>query len=168
MVTDIDIMPSPESAEVLKHFLVLNTCAMCAYVLATYELQSSSKFPPNKTDLIKEVKMQRARPFHYTVFKMNQHATNFSLYEKKQDESSLHVSHTVKNFEFFYEPFYISLDTAPPFDERFIGYGFTRNTQAYEMFMAGWTFEVLSPIFAIHWGFQEVKGRPAWRQQQID
>ena len=33
------------------------------------------------------------------------------------------------NFEFFYEPFYISLDSAPAFDERFIGYGFTRNTQ---------------------------------------
>ena len=54
---------------------------------------------------------------------------NFFRYEKKQEESSLHVSHTVRNFEFFYEPFYISLDTAPPFDERFIGYGFTRNTQ---------------------------------------
>ena len=54
---------------------------------------------------------------------------HFFRYEKKQEESSLHVSHTVRNFEFFYEPFYISLDTAPPFDERFIGYGFTRNTQ---------------------------------------
>ena len=54
---------------------------------------------------------------------------NFFRYEKKQEESSLHISHTVRNFEFFYEPFYISLDTAPPFDERFIGYGFTRNTQ---------------------------------------
>ena len=54
---------------------------------------------------------------------------NSFRYEKKQEESSLHISHTVRNFEFFYEPFYISLDTAPPFDERFIGYGFTRNTQ---------------------------------------
>ena len=72
-------MPSAESAETLKLFLAQNTCAMCAYVLATYELQSSSEFPQSKTQLIKEVKMQRARPFHYTVFKMNQHATNFSL-----------------------------------------------------------------------------------------
>ena len=38
--------------------------------------------------------------------------------------------------------------------------------QAYEMWMAGWTFEVLSPIFAIHWGFQKKIGRPAWREQQ--
>merc|ERR1712012_753216 len=41
----------------------------------------------------------------------------------------MHVSHPVTNYEFFYEPFYVSMDSAPPFDERFIGYGFTRNTQ---------------------------------------
>ena len=50
-------------------------------------------------------------------------------YEKVKNDSSVHVSHPVTNFEFFYEPFYISLDIAPKFDERFVGYGFTRNTQ---------------------------------------
>ena len=79
MVTDIDIMPSPQSAENLKPFLSNNTCVMCAYVLATYELESSAEFPKSKIQLVKEVKMQKARPFHFTVFKMNQHATNFSL-----------------------------------------------------------------------------------------
>ena len=53
-----------------------------------------------------------------------------SRFEKlKDDTSSIHVSHTVNNFEFFYEPFYVSLDVVPQFDERFVGYGFTRNTQ---------------------------------------
>lgn len=41
----------------------------------------------------------------------------------------LHVSHNVTNFEFLYEPFYVAPDTVPPHDERFIGYGFTRNSQ---------------------------------------
>ncbi len=50
-------------------------------------------------------------------------------YEREQDDSVVHVSHQVTNYEFFYEPFYASLDKAPPFDERFVGYGFTRNTQ---------------------------------------
>lgn len=40
-----------------------------------------------------------------------------------------HVSHNVTNFEFFYEPFYVASDLVPPHDERFLGYGFTRNTQ---------------------------------------
>ena len=39
------------------------------------------------------------------------------------------MSHNVTAFEFFYEPFYVSLDSAPAYDERFEGYGFTRNTQ---------------------------------------
>ena len=34
------------------------------------------------------------------------------------------------------------------------------------MHTAGWTFHVLSPIFAIHWGFQVKKGRPNWRERQ--
>ena len=34
------------------------------------------------------------------------------------------------------------------------------------MHTAGWTFHVLSPIFAIHWGFQVKKGRPNWREKQ--
>lgn len=42
----------------------------------------------------------------------------------------IYVSHDVTNFEFFYEPFYVARDTVPAHDERFMGYGYTRNTQA--------------------------------------
>lgn len=36
----------------------------------------------------------------------------------------------------------------------------------YEMYVAGYQFQVLSPIFTIHWGLQQKKTRPAWREQQ--
>ena len=55
--------------------------------------------------------------------------SHFFRFTRPQDDSVLHVSHNVTEFEFFYEPFYVSLDTAPRYDERFVGYGFTRNTQ---------------------------------------
>jgi len=42
---------------------------------------------------------------------------------------AVHVNHDVTNFEFLYEPFYVAPDTVPAHDERFIGYGYTRNTQ---------------------------------------
>jgi len=42
---------------------------------------------------------------------------------------TVRVSHNVTNFEFLYEPFYVAPDTVPPHDERFLGYGYTRNTQ---------------------------------------
>lgn len=39
------------------------------------------------------------------------------------------MSHRVTDLEFLYEPFYVSLADTPMYDERFIGYGYTRNTQ---------------------------------------
>ena len=76
-VTDVDIVPSPNSAKELSTFLKSNACNKCAYVLATYELHASAEFPKNKTDLLTLVKKKKARPFHQTVFQMNQFATNF-------------------------------------------------------------------------------------------
>ena len=52
----------------------------------------------------------------------------YSRFERNQDDTVLHISHEAK-YEVFYEPFYVSLDTTPPHDERFLGYGFTRNSQ---------------------------------------
>lgn len=40
--------------------------------------------------------------------------------------------------------------------------------QVYEMFVAGYQFQVLSPIFTCHWGLQTVKSRPSWRERQND
>jgi N-acetyllactosaminide beta-1,3-N-acetylglucosaminyltransferase len=56
------------------------------------------------------------------------------LYHRWQASAGLegeavHVNHNVTNFEFLYEPFYVAPDTVPAHDERFIGYGYTRNTQ---------------------------------------
>jgi hypothetical protein len=34
-----------------------------------------------------------------------------------------------------YEPFYIASSGIPPFDERFLGYGFTRNSQVFFPFI---------------------------------
>ena len=34
------------------------------------------------------------------------------------------------------------------------------------MFIIRPKFQVLSPVFAVHYGFQEKRGRPAWREMQ--
>lgn len=51
--------------------------------------------------------------------KVNENSKNVRAY----------VNHDVTNFEFLYEPFYVARDVVPPHDERFMGYGYTRNTQ---------------------------------------
>ena len=84
---------------------------------------------------------------------MNSNYFSFNRWERKQDDSVLHISHQ-STYEAFWEPFYVSIDKeTPPHDERFVGYGFTRNGQVMEMAIAGWKFYVLSPAFTIHWGF---------------
>ena len=112
-------------------------------------MADTAPFPANKSELVELVSSHQAQPFHLKVFLHNQFATNFSRWTEDQvarylkmyryistlistylqDDSVLHVSHNVTNYEFFYEPFYVSLDSVPRYDERFVGYGFTRNTQ---------------------------------------
>lgn len=92
----------------------------------------------------------------------------FSRWATTKDETDeTHISYNVTNFEFLYEPFYVAKDDGsnPEHDERFVGYGFTRNTQVYEMFVAGFQFQVLSPIFTIHPGLQNKKHQLLREQQ---
>ncbi|XP_026666902.1 beta-1,4-glucuronyltransferase 1 isoform X2 [Ceratina calcarata] len=138
-LTDVDIVPSFNLTGALDEFLRKDTCDKCAYVIPTYELDSRVRFPQNKTELVRLARKGLARPFHQKVFIHNQFATNFTRW--LQDTTPNHknygnvrsgkvyVSHNVTNFEFLYEPFYVAKDIVPPHDERFMGYGYTRNTQ---------------------------------------
>ncbi|XP_026469803.1 beta-1,4-glucuronyltransferase 1-like [Ctenocephalides felis] len=167
-MTDVDIVPSNGFAESLNEFLKRPNCTgQCAYVVPTYELDIRVEFPKNKADLLRLAAKGLARPFHHKIFIYNQFATNFTKWQAAKVESNkTHVSHVVTNFEFLYEPFYIAPDTVPLHDERFVGYGYTRNTQVYETYVAGYQFVVLSPIFTCHWGMTNRRTRPAWRERQ--
>ncbi|XP_034937625.1 beta-1,4-glucuronyltransferase 1 [Chelonus insularis] len=176
-LTDIDIIPSIGLASSLNQFLRdTEKCDKCAYVVPTYEIDTRVKFPSNKSELMRLTRKGLARPFHWKVFIHNQYATNFTRWVldvspgSKEYENILagktYISHNVTNFEFLYEPFYVSKDIAPAHDERFLGYGYTRNTQVYEMFIAGYQFKVLSPVFTVHWGLQSRRNRSVWRERQ--
>ncbi|KAH0950585.1 hypothetical protein HN011_006998 [Eciton burchellii] len=176
LLTDVDIVPSFNLTLALDEFLAGDKCDKCAYVIPTYELDTRVRFPQNKTELIRLARKGLARPFHQKVFIHNQFATNFTRwlqdatpshrYHENVRAGRVYVSHDVTNFEFLYEPFYVAKDIAPSHDERFMGYGYTRNTQVYEMYVTGYQFKVLSPVFTVHWGLQTRKSRPAWRERQ--
>jgi len=172
LLLDVDIVPTQDMAKSLATFLRLPSverCHRCAYVLPTYELDVSAIFPRNKKQLAALEDAGRAQPFHHKAFRYNQFASNLTRWRETTETEQVIVSHNVTNYEFFYEPFYIARDDVAPHDERFLGYGFTRNTQVYEMALAGWSFQVLSPIFSIHWGLQMKQRRqPNWRKTQMD
>ena len=59
---------------------------------------------------------------------------DYETVEKLKMSINPRVSHDVTNFEFLYEPFYVAKDIVPQHDERFMGYGYTRNTQVCNTF----------------------------------
>ncbi|GAB6021490.1 hypothetical protein CHUAL_004096 [Chamberlinius hualienensis] len=128
---DVDIIPKNSLAQNLNSFLQQSpTCDNCAYVIPTYEVyESNGQLPENKTSLLKLVKKNQAQPFHRKVFALNQNAINASRWEKLPQSKEIQVAYPVTDYKFLFEPFYVALDTVPPHDERFVGYGFTRNTQ---------------------------------------
>ena len=53
-------------------------------------------------------------------------------FERFPDHGIVEISHEVNAqiVQFGYEPYFIAdVNTVPKYDERFLGYGFTRNTQ---------------------------------------
>ena len=172
-VPDIDMVPSPGMAARLETFLArdqqLGNCSKCAFVIPTYEIASdAAHLPRNKTELVSFVAEKKARQFHQAVYSINQKSSNLARWEKLPETAGLEVAYTVDKYIFKYEPLYVARADTPPFDERFIGFGMTRNTQVYEMFVAGYTFHLLDNVFTSHWGFQTYATRPAWRARQME
>ncbi|UYV60700.1 B3GNT1 [Cordylochernes scorpioides] len=130
-LTDIEIIPSHTLTSLLPDFLrdqSTRQCGKCAFVVPTYEIPSVESVPSTKKELLKMVRSKKTQPFHYKVFIYNQFLTNHSLWESLPIPDHMETPYSI-NYEFYYEPFYIAGNDIPMYDERFIGYGFTRNTQ---------------------------------------
>eukprot|EP00096_Caligus_rogercresseyi_P012496 TRINITY_DN524_c0_g1_i1.p1 TRINITY_DN524_c0_g1~~TRINITY_DN524_c0_g1_i1.p1 ORF type:complete len:453 (+),score=78.30 TRINITY_DN524_c0_g1_i1:95-1453(+) len=172
MVSDIDMLTNPDFDMTLNEFFsspeVSKTCSKdCAYIVPTYEIKDTqSHIPNNKSALMRLVHEGGARQFHVKVFSLNQKASNLKKWESLKNGSNIKIGYKIDKYILNYEPTYISKPDAPFFDERFIGFGMTRNTQTYEMFAKGYKFYILENAFLSHWGFTQVKDRPSWRYYQ--
>jgi len=172
-IPDIDMIPGystmyQDLEEFLAHQDKLETpCDKCAYVIPTYEISDEVKtLPANKTNLVELVKDKKARQFHQAVYSINQKSSDLKRWEKIVEAVQLDIAYRVDKYIFKYEPLYVARGDTPQFDERFIGFGMTRNTQVYEMYVAGYSFHVLNNAFTSHRGFQTASTRPQWRAKQ--
>ena len=133
-IPDIDMVPTPGMDLQLETFIKkqeeMNNCTKCAYVIPTYEITSNSThLPSNKTELLQFVKNKQARQFHQALYSINQKSSNLKKWEKIPEAEELDIAYKVEKYIFKYEPLYIARGDTPAFDERFIGFGMTRNTQ---------------------------------------
>jgi hypothetical protein len=69
----------------------------------------------------------------FKIFR-TQRASNLSHWEKLSQEGSLSVAYPISSYLFMYEPVCVSRANVPEFDERFVGYGMTRD-QCYKTFL---------------------------------
>ena len=133
-IPDIDMVPTPGMDLQLETFLQkdqeTNNCTKCAFVIPTYEIsRNSTHLPQNKGELLTFLKEKQARQFHETIYSINQMSSNLLKWEKVPETAELEVAYKVEKYIFKYEPLYVSRGDTPAFDERFIGFGMTRNTQ---------------------------------------
>lgn len=79
-------------------------------------------------------KQSKARIYHVEVCPVNQGSSHLedwiSIPGKTQVD--IDVAYQIKAIQFGFEPIFVAKADNPNFDERFIGYGFVRNTQVNE------------------------------------
>jgi len=172
-IPDIDMVPTPGMDTRLETFLArdqeLGNCTKCAFVIPTYEIsREAARLPANKTELVTYIGEKKARQFHQAVYSINQKSSDLKRWEKVPETDNLDTAYKIEKYIFKYEPLYVARGDTPPFDERFIGFGMTRNTQVYEMYVAGYSFYLLNNVFTSHWGFQTYSTRPVWRAKQME
>lgn len=176
LTIDVDMLTPPFMSENLTGFLPGGMdgapCWKCAYVVPVYELDTSVTYPPDdKTELLRLLLKGLAQRFHIKVYARNQgnsHLENWEVEPARSTAPHYTVLYNITTYEEFWEPILVLPYTAPPFDERFIGYGFTRNSQVYELHCRGYKFQVLDQAFLTHRGFQTTASYTPTRFAQIE
>lgn len=164
LVIDIDMVTSLNLRDSFVTFaregkLFENTLKVdkVAYVLPVYEVHrdmSESEIPGDKNSLLDMITIGKARQFYIEVCKKCQKYTEYETWEKEgmNDKLAIHYQVTWKDP---WEPFYISRNTAPMYDERFRQYGFNRISNVCELHVALYHFYILNDAFVIHRGLKK-------------
>lgn len=167
---DVDMIPVQGMSEQLNEFTTRNatkTCKKCAFVIPTYEIHNNvTTNPVDKDELKVLLESKLAQRFHIKVYAPNQASSNLDVWEKGNMSTKLEIMYNV-TWHKMWEPIYVAKSDVPLFDERFIGYGFVRNSQVLEMNKAGYSWQVLNIAFLCHRGFQTPKIRTDIQKKQI-
>ena len=164
LVVDIDMVTSMHLRDSFVTFareskLFENTLRLdkVAYVLPVYEVHrdmSDTEIPGDKNCLLDMITMAKARQFYVEVCKKCQKYTEYETWEKEGTREKLAILYQV-TWKDPWEPFYISRNTAPMYDERFRQYGFNRISNLCELHVAAYHFYVLNDAFVIHRGLKK-------------
>lgn len=149
-VIDIDLIPSDTLYEQFNQFAKDNNLysdsqkeTKVVFVVPAYEVKESTYDPlssshanPNdliprhKTSLLQMVEVMEARPFYFELCWKCQKYTDYDAWQREPAAAKLAVLFEVL-WRDPWEPFYISRNNVPFYDERFRQYGFNRISQVF-------------------------------------
>ncbi|KAF1402117.1 Beta-1,4-glucuronyltransferase 1, partial [Spheniscus humboldti] len=137
------------------------------FVLPAFEVRTGTRVPGTKAELRGLWGTGDARPFYGTLCPRCQAPTGYGRWWALPPTPHLRVAYEAP-WRDPWEPFYVGpARGVPPFDERFLQYGFNRISQACELHMAGFRFAVLDGAFVVHRGFKEAGGFHGGREAEL-
>lgn len=132
--------------------------AQVVFVLPAFEVRLGTPVPGTKAELQQLWGTGDARPFYGALCPRCQAPTDYGRWWALPPTPHLRVAYEAP-WRDPWEPFYVGpAHGVPPFDERFLQYGFNRISQACELHVAGFRFAVLDGAFVVHGGFKEADG----------
>ncbi|NXS29679.1 B4GA1 glucuronyltransferase, partial [Pomatostomus ruficeps] len=148
--------------------------ARVLFVLPAFEVRAGLRPPGSKAELLRLWGTGDARPFYGTLCPRCQAPTDFARWRSLAPLSPslspprLRVAYEAP-WRDPWEPFFVAPAPGgvPPFDERFLQYGFNRISQACELHVAGFRFAVLDGAFVTHRGFKEPGGFHSAREAEL-
>ncbi|NXI97697.1 B4GA1 glucuronyltransferase, partial [Psophia crepitans] len=137
------------------------------FVLPAFEVRAGTRVPGTKAELLQLWGTGDARPFYGALCPRCQAPTDYGRWWALPPTPRLRVAYEAP-WRDPWEPFYVApAHGAPPFDERFLQYGFNRISQACELHVAGFRFAVLDGAFVVHRGFKEPGGFHGGREAEL-
>ncbi|XP_055857179.1 beta-1,4-glucuronyltransferase 1-like isoform X2 [Episyrphus balteatus] len=123
------------------------------FPLATFEIDEQATIPDTKKELQKLLKERKAISFHLKVCFECHSIPKLAAWIKANETNQLNVFTVGKRYDkqASWEPFYVSDNREPFFDERFTWEGKkNKRIQAYAMCLLDYEFHVLNNAFLIH------------------
>ena len=131
---DIDLVPNNNLRKQFIEFAKENNLftdteseLKTVFVVPAYEV-NVEKIPIDKANLLRMIQMNEARPFYAELCWKCQKYTDYDLWQREPPRTKLNVLFEVL-WRDPWEPFYISRNSVPLYDERFRQYGFNRISQ---------------------------------------
>lgn len=160
---DIELFPSKNLIEQFFKMLLRNEMLLKTdeegkdiprvFPIPVFEVNKTSSVPESKAELLEMLKDKRAIPFHKNVCKKCHMVPGYEKWLITTNVETMEIIEVAKREDEFasWEPFYISDNREPMFDERVTWEGQSnKRIQNYAMCLLGFEYHVLHPAFLVH------------------